>query len=75
MEGMVNVNKLRGQIVEKGFNVETLADAIGMDRSTFYRRLNNRGETFSIREANLICDRLRLNKEEAMSIFFSHFVA
>lgn len=75
MEGMVNVNKLRGQIIEKGFKVETLADAIGMDRSTFYRRLNNHGETFSIREANLICDRLGLNKDEAMSIFFTNFVA
>lgn len=75
MDGMVNVNKLKGRIIEKGFNIETLADAIGMDRSTFYRRLNNHGETFSIREANLICDRLGLNSDEAMSIFFTNFVA
>ncbi|MER2049868.1 MAG: helix-turn-helix domain-containing protein, partial [Solibacillus sp.] len=75
MLGMVNVNKLKGQIVEKGFNIESLADSIGMDRSTFYRRLNNHGETFSIREANLICNQLNLNKDEAMAIFFTNFVA
>lgn len=75
MQGMVNINKLKGRIVERGINVETLAVLIGIDRATFYRKLNSRGETFSIKEANLICKCLNLNKEEAMSIFFTNFVA
>lgn len=73
MQGMVNINKLKGRIVEQGINVETLAVLIGMDRATFYRKLNNKGETFSIREANLICKCLKLNKEEAMAIFFYQY--
>ena len=34
---MVNVNKLRGKIVENGMSVEKLAGAIGVDKATIYR--------------------------------------
>jgi transcriptional regulator with XRE-family HTH domain len=72
---MVNVNKLKGKIVENGLTVEKLAEQIGMDRSTLYRKLNNAGETFTIREANLICRVLNLTGTEATAIFFSNYVA
>jgi len=72
---VINVNKLKGRIVEKGFNVDGLTEKIGMDRSTFYRKLNQKGETFSIKEANLICKELDLTPAEAMAIFFSDLVA
>lgn len=72
---MVNVNKLKGKIVENGLTVEKLAEQIGMDRSTLYRKLNNAGETFTIREANFICRVLNLTGTEATSIFFSNYVA
>ncbi|MEC1024399.1 helix-turn-helix domain-containing protein [Bacillus paralicheniformis] len=72
---MVNVNKLRGKIVENGMSIGELAKKIGIDRSTFYRKLNSNGETFSIKEANLICDVLGLTSEEATVIFFNHSVA
>lgn len=71
----MNINKLKGKIVERGMNVETLASLIGIDRSTFYRRLNNRGETFTVKEVNLIREHLKLSKEEAMEIFFTNNVA
>ena len=51
---MVNVNKLKGKIVECGTNIEELAAKIGMDRSTMYRKINSNGENFSIKEADLI---------------------
>ncbi len=71
----MNINKLRGKIVENGLNVDTLASSIGMNKSTFYRKMNNQGETFTIKEVNLIREKLSLSKEEAMSIFFTSFVA
>lgn len=71
----MNINKLKGKIVERGMNIETLASLIGIDRSTFYRRLNNRGETFTVKEVNLIREHLKLSKEEAMEIFFTNHVA
>lgn len=72
---MVNINKLKGKIVENGLTIERLAKKIGLDRSTLYRKINNDGETFTIREANLICSALELSGQEATEIFFSQYVA
>lgn len=72
---MVNINKLKGKIVEKELTIEKLAEKIGLDRSTLYRKISNDGETISIREANLICSELGLTGQEATEIFFSQYVA
>lgn len=71
----MDVNKLKGKIVEKGLNVETLARKIGIDRSTLYRKLNKQGDTLTVREVNIICKELGLSKDEAMDIFFRNVVA
>lgn len=72
---MTNINKLRGKIVETGTNVSELAETIGMNKSTLYRKLKNNGEEISIKEAGLIIKTLNLSLEEVNSIFFSNFVA
>lgn len=72
---MVNINKLKGKIVECGMNVTDLAFKIGIDRATFYRKLSNNGENFTIKEADLITKELSLSCEEATAIFFSQYVA
>jgi len=72
---IVNVNKLKGKIVEQGLTVETLAQRIKVDKSTLYRKMNDMGESFTIREENLICKALNLNGQEATAIFFSQYVA
>lgn len=72
---MVNVNKLRGKMVENGISVESLAGVIGLDKATVYRKLNNNGESFSISEADKIAKALQLNSAEAQAIFFSQYVS
>lgn len=72
---MVNINKLKGKIVEQGMNIADLASKLSMNRSTLYRHLNNGGYDFSIREANEIAHALDLNYSEVMDIFFSESVA
>lgn len=72
---MVNVNKLRAKMVELGKNVDEVAEKIGMDKSTFYRKLSANGQTFSIGEADAIAVELHLTRDEVNSIFFSQFVA
>lgn len=72
---MVNINKLKGKIVENDLTIEKLADIIGINRSTIYRKLNHEGETFTIKEANLIARALNLTAEEVNAIFFSQVVA
>ena len=72
---VVNTNKLKGKIVECGMNISELAELIGIDKATLYRKINANGQTISIKEADLISKELKLSKEEVNDIFFSQFVA
>ena len=56
-------------------NIPLLAKLMGIDRATLYRKLNSKGENFTIKEANLIVKILNLSEQEAMDIFFKSTVA
>lgn len=71
----MNVNKLKGKIVENGLSISEVAEMIGIDRSSLYRKLNNKGETLTIKEANYIVKVLKINPTEAVEIFFGNSVA
>lgn len=73
-EKVVNVNKLKAKLVEREMNIETLAEKIGMDRATLYRRFSD-GNKFTIGEAESICKELDLTADEVHSIFFAQYVA
>lgn len=64
----LNVNKLKAKMIEKGYNVESLAVALGMDKSTLYRKLQ-RLEAFTIGEVRKIKEILELTDSEAVEIF------
>ena len=68
---LVNIQKLKGKIVEKEKTQESVADAIGIDRTTFYRKMKNGGSGFTVGEIHKIVDVLPLSKEEATEIFFA----
>lgn len=70
---MLNVQKLKGKIVEKGKTVEDVSTELGINPSTFYRKLKN--NSFEIREADSIATILSLSGTEACAIFFSQYVA
>ena len=72
---VVNTNKLKGKIVECGMNISELAELIGIDKATLYRKINANGQTITIKEADLISKELKLSKEEVNDIFFSQYVA
>ena len=65
----MNVLKLKGKMVEMEHSVEALALKLGIDNSTFYRKMN-RGGKFTIEEAQKIKDALSLSDEEVTAIFF-----
>ena len=65
----VDVNKLNGKIAERNTTKEALADAIGITRSTFYRRL--KPSTLTIRVIHGICKELSLTANEAVEIFLA----
>ena len=65
----MNIRKLKGKMVEHGYNVENLAAKIGVDKSTLYRKLNE-GEKITVGDAQKIKDELNLTDDEAIDIFF-----
>ena len=73
---MININKLKGKMMENEKTAEICAAALNIDISSFYRKLNKaKGETFTIKEAQILVKLLSLSGEEAISIFFADTVA
>ena len=66
----MNVNMLKGKITEKGLNVEMLANQIGINRASMYRKLGN-AEKITIGEARKIKAALNLTADEATEIFLA----
>lgn len=72
---MINVELLKKSIIKNDKSIEDVAAAIGMDKSTFYRRLASGGKDFSIGEVDGICEFLSLTKKDRNQIFFKSVVA
>lgn len=72
---MVNIDKLRGKIVENRMTVESVAAATDIASSTLYRRINTGGGAFTIEEVTKIASVLALTADEVNEIFFNRFVA
>lgn len=66
----MRANKLKGKIIEKGLSVEQVADKMGIDKSTFYRKLKD-FDTFTLGEMTSIQNILELNEQETCSIFLA----
>ena len=64
---MLDANKLRGVIVEKGYTQKDMADLLGVAPKTFYAKMANSG--FGIDEAKILID--HLNIEKPCEIFFA----
>jgi len=71
---LINIPKLKGLIVERGTTQQAVADSIGVDRSTFYRKMKKGGD-FSIEEAKKMKEEIPLTDMEAIEIFFGNKVA
>jgi len=71
---LVDTNKLRGAIVANGKDQKQVAKELGIDKSTFYRKMKE-GGTFSIGEASRMAEIIPLTDAEAISIFFNGKVA
>lgn len=66
----MNVNKLKGKIVEKGLDIESFANLVGVNRATMYRKLNN-AEKITIGEAIKMKNVLGVSDSEAYEIFLA----
>lgn len=65
----INTNMLRGKLVEKNIKQEELARELGVDPSTFSRKMASNGDSFTVRQMQQMVEYLRLTDDEATSIF------
>lgn len=64
----INTEKLEELIDERSSKIQ-VAKQIGIDRSTFYRKIKGEGKGFSIDEAQKIIEAVPLTNQEAIEIF------
>ena len=71
----MNILKLKAAMVERGVSITQLADQIGINRATLYRKMAAQGESFTIGEAEIITRVLHLSAADSSAIFFDPPVA
>ena len=64
-----NMDLLRGKMAERKVTKEELAQKIGVDASTFYRKMRDEGVSFTVGQMHKIVDALGLSHDEATAIF------
>lgn len=64
-----DMDKLRGKIAEKRLTQEELSERIGIDPSTFSRKMKAKGLAFTVGQMHQISDILEMTPEEAKQIF------
>lgn len=67
----VDVHRLKGSIVASGMTQEAVARAIGIDNSTFIRKMKSEGIAFSVGQMHKLADVLSLTPEETIRIFLN----
>ena len=72
---MVNVEKLRAAMEAGGVSIEDAAAALGVNRATLYRRLQQSGANFTLEEVSNLANLLSLTRAEMEAIFFDSELA
>lgn len=69
---MVDVSSLKNIIIKQNLSIELLSEKIGIDKSTFYRKLKENGKKFTIEEVIKMSQVLKLNSKQVDEIFFNN---
>ena len=64
-----NMDKLKEKMSKCNITHEELAQKLGIDVSTLYRKLKSDGMTFTVGQLHIIVDVLGLSDDDAASIF------
>lgn len=64
-----DMDKLRGKIAERGMNNEEVASSLGMNPSTFYRKMKANGLAFTVGQMQKMVEVLGMSSDEAKQIF------
>ena len=70
----MNINKLKGRIVESNIPLADILRLTGISESTYYNKMSGRTE-FTQKEISGLSKVLCLKQDEIMSIFFDELVS
>lgn len=71
----MNKRMLKSVIVANGDTFQTLADYLGITRTTFSRKVNEKNTGFNQPEIMMIKEKYSLNAEQIDNIFFAKAVS
>ena len=71
----MNIQMLTEKMASMGLSKAQLAEKIGMDRATLYRKLSQDGAGFTVSEVRSIGIALALSYSDIQEIFFENVVA
>lgn len=64
----MNIDRIRGRMTEMHITGTQMAAELGMDPSTYYRKMKQHGKEFSVADLYTFCRVLQLEKDEAADI-------
>lgn len=71
----MNILKLKAVIKQRDLSIAQVSDMMGINPSTFYRKLNSNGDNFTVSELQVLKNILSIDNDEAITIFFSNKLA
>ncbi|ARW13393.1 helix-turn-helix domain-containing protein [Lactiplantibacillus plantarum] len=71
----MNMDRLRGLLVERHVTQDEVATALKINRSTFYRKISEGGNRFTAEEIFKMRDFIPLSDQEVIDIFLTKKVA
>lgn len=66
---MLNANKLKGKIAERGYTRNYIAETLGIQALSLRNKLNGRTQ-FTLRETSLLARNLQMSAQEIVEIFY-----
>ncbi len=66
-----NIERLEVALRAKGMSVELAAELIGVDKSTFYRKMKKGAHAFTVGEVTKMVENNIVDRESAIQIFLS----
>lgn len=66
----MNTNLLRAKIIENGLNYSKIAEKLGINEATLYRKMSGKSD-FNRNEIKVIKNELHLSNDEVDIIFFT----
>lgn len=71
----MNVEKMKQFMKDHNLTPKDMAKAVNINESTWFRKVNRDGDTFTVKEMNMIISAFGMEKTEAADIFFGEKLA